>query len=81
MEGKMNNTGRYKRRKYFINKEFQGRYIFNYFILLALGSVLFVGIFSFFSSNTLSIVYDNYHLQLGTTRQGLFSGLKRVLMK
>ena len=68
----MNNPGRYKRRNYFINKEFQGRYIFNYFILLALGSVLFVGIFSFFSSNTLSIVYDNYHLQLGTTPGILF---------
>lgn len=68
----MSNTGSYKRRQYFINKEFQGRTIFNYFILLALGSFLFVGIFSFFSANTLSIVYDNYHLQLGTTPGILF---------
>ncbi len=68
----MGKTGQYKRKNYFINKEFQGRYIFNYFILLALGSVLFVVIFSFFSSNTLSIVYDNYHLQLGTTPGILF---------
>jgi methyl-accepting chemotaxis protein len=67
----MNNTP-YKRRQYFINKEFQGRTIFNYFILLALGSFLFVGIFSFFSANTLSIVYENYHLQLGTTPGILF---------
>lgn len=68
----MSNTGSYKRRQYFINKEFQGRTIFNYFILLALGTFLFVGIFSFFSANTLSIVYDNYHLQLGTTPGILF---------
>jgi methyl-accepting chemotaxis protein len=68
----MSNTGSYKRRQYFINKEFQGRTIFNYFILLTLGSFLFVGIFSFFSANTLSIVYDNYHLQLGTTPGILF---------
>jgi len=68
----MRNTGSYKRRQYFINKEFQGRTIFNYFLLLALGSFLFVGIFSFFSANTLSIVYDNYHLQLGTTPGILF---------
>lgn len=56
-----------KRKNYFINKEFQGRYIFNAFLLLTFGSVLFVLIFSFFSSSTLSIVYENYHLRLGTT--------------
>ena len=58
---------RYKRRNFFINKEFQGKTIFNYFLLVVLGSVLFVGAISFFSSNTLSIVYDNYHLELGLT--------------
>lgn len=60
-------NAKYKRRNFFINKEFQGKYIFNAFLLLALGSILFAMIFSFFSSNTLSIVYDNYHLKLGTT--------------
>ena len=63
----MSTQAAYKRRKYFINKEFQGRYIFNYFLLATIGSILFVAVFSFFSSNTLSIVYDNYHLQLGLT--------------
>jgi methyl-accepting chemotaxis protein len=72
--GKMNS--RYKRRNYFINKEFQGRYIFNYFLLATIGSVLFIGVFSFFSSNTLSITYDNYHLQLGVTPDILF---KKIL--
>lgn len=57
----------YKRRNYFINKEFQGKYIFSYFILITLGSLVFIGVFAFFSSNTLSISYDNYHLQLGIT--------------
>lgn len=57
----------FKRRNYFINKELQGKYIFKYFLLVALGSILFSMIFSFFSSNTLSIVYDNYHLKIGTT--------------
>jgi methyl-accepting chemotaxis protein len=58
---------RYKRRNFFINKEFQGKSIFNYFLLVVLGSILFVGAISFFSSNTLSIVYENYHLELGVT--------------
>jgi methyl-accepting chemotaxis protein len=66
MEAQMN-PSRYKRRNFFINKEFQGRLIFNYFILVVIGSALFVGIITFFSSNTLSIVYDNYHLELGIT--------------
>jgi len=55
------------RRKFFINKELQGQIIFKYFILFAMGSILFTLTFSFFSSNTLSIVYEDYHLQLGTT--------------
>ena len=63
----MNLNVQHKRRNYFINKEFQGRYIFNYFFLATIGSVLFIAVFSFFSSNTLSIVYENYHLQLGVT--------------
>ena len=72
----MNAYPHYKRRNYFINKEFQGRYIFNYFLLAAIGSLLFIGVFSFFSSNTLSIVYDNYHLQIGLTPGILF---KKIL--
>ncbi len=55
------------KRQYFINKELQGRYIFKYFLLFGFGSILFTLTISFFSSNTLSIVYDDYRLQLGTT--------------
>ena len=72
----MNHPTPYKRKLYFVNKELQGKFIFNYFILLTLGSILFIAIFSFFSSNTLSIVYENYHLQLGTTPGILF---KKIL--
>ncbi len=68
----MKDHHQYKRRNYFINREFQGRYIFNYFLLATIGSALFITVFSFFSSNTLSIVYDNYHLQLGVTPGILF---------
>lgn len=61
------NATRYRRRNYFINKEYQGRTIFHYFLLILAGSILFSLVFSFFSSNTISIVYDDYHLKLGTT--------------
>ena len=72
----MNSQAGYKRRNYFINKEFQGRIIFNYFLLATIGSILFMVVFSFFSSNTLSISYDDYHLQLGVTPTILF---KKIL--
>jgi HAMP domain-containing protein len=76
MEEKMNTRLQYKRRNYFINKEFQGRYLFNYFLLAVMGSLLFVAVFSFFSSNTLSIVFEDYHLQIGMTPGILF---KKIL--
>jgi methyl-accepting chemotaxis protein len=72
----MSNHPRSKRLHYFINEEFQGRYIFSYFLLVLIGSFIFIGVFSLFSSNTLSIVYENYHLQLGVTPQILF---KKIL--
>jgi methyl-accepting chemotaxis protein len=59
--------GRHKRRQFFIDKEYQGRYIFNAFISIVVGSVIFALIFALFSSNTFSIVYEDYHLRLGTT--------------
>ena len=72
LEERMSSHPHYKRRNYFIKKEFQGRYIFHYFVLAALGSILFIGVFSFFSANTLSITYEDYHLQLGVTPGILF---------
>lgn len=68
----MNSRPKFQRRNYFINKDFQSRYIFKYFILTLIGSAYIIGVFSFFSSNTLSIVYDNYNLQPGVTPGTLF---------
>lgn len=63
----MSSKPKFRRRNYFINKEFQGRAIFQYFLLIIAGSVLFALVFSIFSSNTISIVYENYNLNIGTT--------------
>lgn len=57
----------HKRRNYFIKKELQGRHVFIYFFMIVVGSVLFSLLFSMISANTLSISYDNYNLQVGTT--------------
>ncbi|MFA5902674.1 MAG: methyl-accepting chemotaxis protein [Desulfobacula sp.] len=66
------NKKQYKRRNYFINKELQGRYMFNYFILATIGILLFFAAFCLFSSNTFSITYDTYSLQVGITPKVLF---------
>ena len=51
--GKMNSRPKFQRRNYFIDKDFQSRYIFKYFVLslILIGSAFFIGIFNFFSSN------------------------------
>lgn len=62
----------YKRRNYFINKEFQGRQVLVYFSMVVLGTVLFSLLFGVITTNTMSISYDNYTLQVGTTPKVLF---------
>lgn len=57
----------WRRRNYFIKKDLQGKYIFSFFIFVVLGSILFTAILSFLSSDTLTIVYDNYNVKIGQT--------------
>lgn len=57
----------WRRRNYFIKKDLQGKYIFSFFVFVVLGSILFTAIFSFLSSDTLTIVYDNYNVRIGQT--------------
>lgn len=63
---------KWRRRNYFIKKELQGRYIFNFFIFVIAGSILFSLIFSYLSFNTLTVVYKDYNLQIGKTPLILF---------
>ncbi|MEW6586434.1 MAG: methyl-accepting chemotaxis protein [Nitrospirota bacterium] len=57
----------WRRRNYFIKKDLQGKYIFSFFIFVVLGSILFTLIFSLLTSDTLTIVYKNYNVQVGKT--------------
>ena len=61
----MNRT--WKRRNYFIKKDLQGKYIFSFFIFMVAGSIIFTLILSLLSSDTMTIVYDNYKLRIGKT--------------
>lgn len=58
---------RFKRKSYFINKELQGKYTFYFFLMVSIGSIAFTVIFSLLAADTLTIVYKDYDLKLGTT--------------
>jgi methyl-accepting chemotaxis protein len=57
----------WRRRNYFIKKDLQGKYIFSFFLFVITGSIIFSLIFGMLSANTLTIVYENYNLQIGKT--------------
>lgn len=58
----------YRRKKYFIEDSFQGKYLFSYLIVAALVMVLFTLLFFYFSTDTLSIAYDvNHRVKMGKT--------------
>jgi len=61
----MNRT--WKRRNYFIKKDLQGKYIFSFFIFMVAGSIIFTLILGLLSSDTMTIVYENYKLRIGKT--------------
>lgn len=58
---------KYKRRNIFIKKDFQGKLILGYFLLVTGGCLLFVFLLGIFSADTMSISYNNHDLQFSQT--------------
>jgi methyl-accepting chemotaxis protein len=67
---------KYKRRTFFIKKDFQGKLILGCFLLVAGGGLLFNVLLGLLSADTLTISYIDNDLQLGQTP---FMLLKQVL--
>ena len=67
---------KYKRRNYFIKKNFQGKLILGFFLLVIGSIVLFTVILGMFSVDSMTISYENNNLQIGQTPMML---LKDVL--
>ena len=57
----------YKRRNYFIKKNFQGKLILGYFLFVVFGCLIFTIIFSLLSADSLTVVYQDNDLQIGQT--------------
>lgn len=66
----------YKRKNFFIKKNFQGKLILGYFLFVAGGGLFFIILLGAFSADTLTISYSNNDLQFGQTPVIL---LKKIL--
>ena len=67
---------KYKRRKFFIKKDFQGKLILSCFLFVTGGGLLFNVLLGLLSADTPTISYYNQNIQLGQTS---FMLLKQVL--
>ena len=74
----MNEIKNYRRKNYFIKKGFQGRYMFNFYILLAFLLLVFTILLSFSTAEYLTITYENYDLKVASTPVMLFKHLLTV---
>jgi methyl-accepting chemotaxis protein len=72
-------TKNYRRRKYFFEESSQGKYLFSYFILACLVMLLFTLLFVYFSTDSLSIVYDsNNQLKMGKTPEIMLDSILNI---
>lgn len=68
----------WRRRNYFIRKEFQGKFVLRFFLTILIGAVLFTVIFSLFSANTITVTYEDSVLKIDKTPRALFVELVRA---
>ncbi len=63
----MTNAVRYKRRNYFIKKNFQGKLILGYFLFMVAGCFIFAIVLALLSADSMTMVYQNNDLKIGQT--------------
>ena len=57
----------YKRRNFFIKRDFQGRLILGYFLFVTGGCLFFIVLLGLFSADSMTISYNNHDIQFGQT--------------
>ena len=57
----------YKRRNFFIKRDFQGRLILGYFLFVSGGCLFFIVLLGLFSADSMTISYNNHDIQFGQT--------------
>ena len=68
----------WRRRNYFVRKEFQGRYVLRSFLTILIGAVIFTAIFSLFSSHTITVTYEGSVLRIDRTPRALLVEILRT---
>lgn len=65
----------YKRRNYFIKKEFQSKFILKFFFILLCGIILSTGLVFLFSQETLTSSFNNSRLVISSTAEAIMPTL------
>ncbi len=68
----------WRRRNYFVRKEFQGRFVLRFFLTILIGAIVFTAIFSLFSSHTITVTYEGSVLRIDRTPKALFVEILRA---
>ncbi len=68
----------WRRRHYFIRKDFQGRFVLRFFLAILLGALIFTIILGVFSSHTLTVTYEDSYLRVDRTPKALFLQILRA---
>lgn len=75
LEVKMTNDPGYKRRNYFIKKDFQSKFILKFCFILLCGIILSTGLVFIFSQETLTSSFSNSRLVISSTAQAIMPTL------
>jgi methyl-accepting chemotaxis protein len=68
----------WRRRNYFIRKDFQGRFILRFFLAILIGAAVFASILSVFSAHTMTVTYEDFRLTVDRTPKALFLHIIRA---
>jgi len=68
----------WRRRNYFIRKDFQGKFVLRFFLAILIGAIVFTTILSIFSAHTMTLTYEDSSLRLDRTPKALFLYMVRA---
>lgn len=68
----------WRRRNFFIKKDFQGKIILKFFLAILVGAIIFTAILSLFSADTITITYEDSYLKLDKTPKALLLEIIRA---
>lgn len=68
----------WRRRNYFIRKDFQGKFVLRFFLAILIGAIVFTIILSIFSGHTMTVTYEDSSLRLDRTPKALFLHMVRA---